>query len=48
VFCDLAVMVADGGRCVSDIGALGDQVAIVGSRSAVERRRRRRPALLEA
>jgi len=30
VFCDLAVMVADGGRCVSDLGALGDQVAIFG------------------
>ena len=30
VFCDLAVMVAAGGRCVSDLGALGDQVAIFG------------------
>ncbi|MCA1679489.1 MAG: transposase [Actinobacteria bacterium] len=30
VFCDLAVMVADGGRCVSDLGALGDQVAMFG------------------
>ncbi len=30
VFCDLAVMVADGGRCVSDLGALGDQVALFG------------------
>ena len=30
VFCDLAVMVADGGRCVSDLGALGDQTAIFG------------------
>ena len=30
VFCDLAVMIADGGRCVSDLGALGDQVALFG------------------
>lgn len=30
MFCDLAVMVADGGRCVSDLGALGDQVAMFG------------------
>jgi len=30
VFCDLAVMVADGGRCVSDLAALGDQVALFG------------------
>src|SRR3954449_12797800 len=28
VFCDLAVMLADGGRCVSDLVALGCQPAL--------------------
>src|SRR3954449_1533917 len=30
VFCDLAVMLADGGRCVSDLVALGAQPALFG------------------
>jgi hypothetical protein len=30
VFCDLAVMLADGGRCVSDLVALGSQSALFG------------------
>jgi hypothetical protein len=30
VFCDLAVMLADGGRCVSDLVALGSQPALFG------------------
>jgi hypothetical protein len=31
VFCDLAVMLADGGRCVSDLVALGSQPALFGT-----------------
>jgi Transposase DDE domain group 1 len=31
VICDLAVMLADGGECVSDLGAVRDQAALFGS-----------------
>ncbi len=40
VFCDLAVMLCDGGRCVSDLGALGDQVALFGEVCSVSTARR--------
>src|SRR5450755_1011251 len=30
VFCDLAVMLADGGRCVSDLAALAGQSSLLG------------------
>src|SRR3954447_7467820 len=40
VFCDLAVMLADGGRCVSDLIALGAQPALFGDVASVSTARR--------
>jgi len=40
VFCDLAVMLADGGRCVSDLVALGSQQALFGDVASVSTARR--------
>jgi hypothetical protein len=40
VFCDLAVMCADGGRCVSDLAALGGQPALFGEVASVSTARR--------
>lgn len=40
VFCDLAVMLADGGRCVSDLVALGSQPALFGDVASVSTARR--------
>ena len=40
VFCDLAAMLADGGRCVSDLVALGSQPALFGSVASVSTARR--------
>jgi hypothetical protein len=40
VFCDLAVMLCDGGRCVSDLGALGDQAALFGEIASASTARR--------
>jgi Transposase DDE domain group 1 len=40
VFCDLAVMLADGGRCVSDLVALGSQSALFGDVASVSTARR--------
>src|SRR4051812_20451963 len=40
VFCDLAVMLADGGRCVSDLVALGAQPALFGDVASVSTARR--------
>ena len=40
VFCDLAVMRADGGRCVSDLVALGSQPALFGDVASVSTARR--------
>ena len=40
VFCDLAVMLADGGRCVSDLVALGSQQALFGDVASVSTTRR--------
>jgi Transposase DDE domain group 1 len=40
VFCDLAVMLADGGRCVSDLVALGSQPALFGNIASVSTARR--------
>src|SRR5918992_5196349 len=40
VFCDLAVMLADGGRCVSDLVALGSQPALFGDVASVSTVRR--------
>jgi len=40
VFCDLAVVLADGGRCVSDLVALGSQPALFGSVASVSTARR--------
>ena len=40
VFCDLAVMLCDGGQCVSDLGALGDQAALFGEVASVSTARR--------
>jgi hypothetical protein len=39
VFCDLAVMLADGGRCVSDLVALGSQPALFGLPVVTEQER---------
>ena len=40
VFCDLAVMAADGGRCVSDLAALAGQGALFGEIASVSTARR--------
>jgi hypothetical protein len=40
VFCDLAVMLADGGRCVSDLVALGFQPTLFGEVASVSTARR--------
>jgi hypothetical protein len=40
VFCDLAVMLADGGRCVSDVVALGAQPVLFGNVASVSTARR--------
>ena len=40
VFCDLAVMLADGGRCVSDLAALAGQAALFGEVASVSTARR--------
>jgi hypothetical protein len=40
VFCDLAVMLADGGRCVSDLGALAGQDSPFGEVASVSTARR--------
>jgi hypothetical protein len=40
VLCDLAVMVADGGRCVSDLAALAGQPALFGEIASVSTARR--------
>jgi Transposase DDE domain group 1 len=37
VLCDLAVMAADGGRCVSDLQALAGQPALFGGVASVHR-----------
>ena len=39
VFCDLAVMLADGGRCVSDLAALAGQASLFGDVASVSTRR---------
>jgi len=40
VFCDLAVMLADGGRCVSDLAALAGQESLFGDVASVSTARR--------
>lgn len=40
VFCDLAVMLADGGRCVSDLQALAGQASLFGEVASVSTGRR--------
>jgi hypothetical protein len=40
VFCDLAVMLADGGRCVSDLAALAGQASLFGEVASVSTGRR--------
>jgi len=40
VFCDLAVMAADGGRCVSDLAALAGQASLFGAVASVSTARR--------
>src|SRR5947207_15530434 len=40
VFCDLAVMLADGGRCVSDLAALAGQESLFGGVASVSTARR--------
>jgi hypothetical protein len=40
VFCDLAVMLADGGRCVSDLAALAGQAWLFGEVASVSTARR--------
>src|SRR3954469_16486216 len=40
VFCDLSVMLADGGRCVSDLVALGAQPALFGDVASISTARR--------
>ena len=40
VFCDLAVMAADGGRCVSDLAALAGQPSLFGDVASVSTARR--------
>jgi Transposase DDE domain group 1 len=48
VFCDLAVMLADGGRCVSDLGALAGQSLLFGDVASVSTARRVMLAVGEA
>ena len=40
MFCDLAVMLADGGRCVSDLAALAGQASLFGEVASVSTARR--------
>src|SRR5438552_17192331 len=40
VFCDLAVMLADGGRCVSDLAALAGQASLFGGVASTSTARR--------
>jgi hypothetical protein len=40
VFCDLAVMLADGGRCVSDIQAIAGQASLFGEGASISTARR--------
>jgi hypothetical protein len=40
VLCDLAVMAADGGRCVSDLAALAGQPSLFGEVASVSTARR--------
>jgi hypothetical protein len=40
VFCDLAVMLADGGRCVSDLAALAGQSSLFGDVASISTARR--------
>lgn len=40
VFCDLAVMLADGGRCMSDLAALAGQASLFGEVASVSTARR--------
>src|SRR5665213_3334208 len=40
VFCDLSVMLADGGRCVSDLAALAGQASLFGEVASVSTARR--------
>jgi hypothetical protein len=40
VFCDLAVMLADGGRCVSDLAAVAGQSSLFGEVASVSTARR--------
>jgi Transposase DDE domain group 1 len=40
VFCDVAVMLADGGRCVSDLAALAGQASLFGEVASVSTARR--------
>jgi hypothetical protein len=40
VFCDLAVMAADGGRCVSDLAALAGQASLFGDVASISTARR--------
>src|SRR5437763_15748504 len=47
VFCDLAVMLADGGRCVSDLAALAGQAAPCGGIAAAAAARREERAIRE-
>ena len=47
VFCDLAVMLADGGRCVSDLGALAGQASLFGEVASVSTARRVMPSIGE-
>ena len=48
VFCDLAVMLADGGRCVSDLAALAGQASLFGEVASVSTGRRVMLAVGEA
>src|SRR5437660_2682891 len=40
VFCDLAVMLADGGRCVSDVRAIAGQASLFGEVASISTARR--------
>src|SRR5207244_9118491 len=48
VFCDLAVMLADGGRCVSDLAALAGQPSLFGEVASVSTARRVRLSVGES